>query len=121
MTNKQTFAKNLKYYLSRSNKNQSEVAEVVGVAKSTFSAWIKGEKYPRMGKVQLLAEYFGIQMSDLIEEKLSEEQLKNNDVLSDIIVRAQMDGRVMYIVKNVITMSDERLDLLVHYLDALNK
>ena len=45
------------------------MAEIVGVAPSTFNAWVKGKKYPRMDKVELLANYFGILKSDLIEER----------------------------------------------------
>ena len=67
--NKETFAKNLSYYLEKHGKEQKEIAEVVGVAPSTFNAWVKGKKYPRMDKVELLANYFGILKSDLIEEQ----------------------------------------------------
>lgn len=66
--NKETFAKNLSYYLGKHGKEQKEVAEIVGVAPSTFNAWVKGKKYPRMDKVEMLANYFGILKSDLIEE-----------------------------------------------------
>ena len=67
--NKETFAKNLSYYLEKHGKEQKEIAEIVGVAPSTFNAWVKGKKYPRMDKVELLANYFGILKSDLIEEQ----------------------------------------------------
>mgnify|MGYP002511587007 CR=1 FL=1 len=66
--NKEIFAKNLSYYLTKHGKEQKEIAEIVGVAPSTFNAWMKGKKYPRMDKVELLANYFGILKSDLIEE-----------------------------------------------------
>lgn len=66
--NKETFAKNLLYYMNKHGKEQKEVAEIVGVAPSTFNAWIKGNKYPRIDKIEKLANYFGILKSDLIEE-----------------------------------------------------
>ena len=65
--NKEIFAKNLAYYLERSGRDQKEVAEVVGVAPSTFNEWMKGKKYPRIDKIEILANYFGILKSDLIE------------------------------------------------------
>lgn len=67
--NKETFAKNLSYYLNRCGRDQREVAEVVGVAPSTFNEWVKAKKYPRIDKIEILANYFGILKSDLIEEK----------------------------------------------------
>lgn len=67
--NKETFAENLVYYLSISGKEQKEVAEEIGVATSTFNDWVKGKKYPRIDKIEALANYFRIKKSDLIEEK----------------------------------------------------
>jgi transcriptional regulator with XRE-family HTH domain len=70
--NKEIFAKNLAYYLEKSGRDQKEVAEVVGVAPSTFNEWMKAKKYPRIDKIEMLANYFGILKSDLIE-KVSED------------------------------------------------
>lgn len=67
--NKEIFAKNLSYYISRSGRDQKEIAEAVGVAPSTFNEWVKGKKYPRINRIELLANYFGILKSDLIEDK----------------------------------------------------
>ena len=67
--NKETFAKNLSYYLKLYGKDQKEVAKFIGVATSTFNEWVKAKKYPRIDKIEMLANYFGIQKSDLIEEK----------------------------------------------------
>lgn len=67
--NKETFARNLSYYLNKCGRDQKEVAEVVGVAPSTFNEWVKAKKYPRIDKIEILANYFGILKSDLIEDK----------------------------------------------------
>lgn len=66
---KRIFSKNLNYYLRSHQKTQKEVAEKLGISLSTFSSWCTGNKMPRMGKIQALADYFGIQKSDLIEDK----------------------------------------------------
>ena len=67
--NKDILAKNLTYYVNRSGKMQNEISEKIGVATSTFNDWMKGKKYPRIDKIELLANYFGILKSDLIEDK----------------------------------------------------
>ena len=67
--NKEVFAKNLTYYLSICGKEQKEVADDLGVATSTFNEWVKGKKYPRIDKIELLSNYFRIKKSDLIEDK----------------------------------------------------
>lgn len=70
--NKEVFAKNLMYYVKRSGKDQKVLAEIVGVSPSTFNEWTKAKKYPRIDKIEILANYFGILKSDLIEEKNKE-------------------------------------------------
>lgn len=67
--NKEVFAKNLASYVKRSGKQQKEIAEIVGVPPSTFNGWMKAKKYPRIDKIEKLADYFGCKKSDLIEKK----------------------------------------------------
>jgi transcriptional regulator with XRE-family HTH domain len=67
--NKEILAKNLVFYLRVCGKEQKEVAKAIGVATSTFNDWVKGKKYPRIDKIEMLSNYFGIKKSDLIEDK----------------------------------------------------
>ena len=69
---KRIFSKNLNNYLAMSDKTQKEVAEAIGVSPQTFNTWCQGIALPRMGKVQLLADYFKIGKTDLIDEKNKE-------------------------------------------------
>lgn len=70
------FSKNLNHYLSLSNESQVEVAKKLGISTSTFSSWCTGQKMPRMDKIEMLAKYFGIKKSDLIENS-SKESINN--------------------------------------------
>lgn len=67
--NKEVFSRNLKHYLEVYGRDQKEVAAYVGVAPSTFNEWVRAKKYPRIDKVEMLANYFGVKKSDLIEDK----------------------------------------------------
>lgn len=71
--NKETMARNLQFYIEKSGKSQKDLAEIVGVAYSTFNDWVKGKKYPRIDKIEMLADYFRIQKSDLIEDKAKDD------------------------------------------------
>lgn len=82
MDNKNTFASNLKKYMEINGKSRRDVSEAIGVSYYTFSDWVNGKKYPRIGKVEKLAEYFGILKSDLIEDK-KEKPTEQDDRLSD--------------------------------------
>ena len=77
--NNEVFARNLKRYLDISGHTQKEVAAAVNVSAGTFCDWTKGRTYPRMDKIQLLAEYFGITKSDLVEEKSIEKDLVSDE------------------------------------------
>lgn len=66
--NKEVFSRNLLRLIKMSGKTQVEVAKYVKVSQGTISDWSSGRSYPRMDKVQLLAEYFGVNKSDLVED-----------------------------------------------------
>lgn len=83
MDNKNIFAKNLKKYMDMRGKTRREVSGALGVSYYTFSDWINGKKYPRMDKVEALANYFGILKSDLIEEKKNDELKKSSEAAKE--------------------------------------
>ncbi len=66
--NQEVFTRNFNRYLARSKSKQIDIARAVGVSSGTISDWKIGRAYPRMDKVQALADYFGIQKSDLVED-----------------------------------------------------
>lgn len=68
------FARNLSRYMELCNKKQADIINDLGINKSAVSTWINGTRMPRMDKVQALADYFGINKSDLLEEKGTQEE-----------------------------------------------
>ena len=116
--NKQVLANNLTYYIERSGKSQKELAEMVGVATSTFNDWVKAKKYPRIDKIEMLANYFGILKSDLIEERTEEhrEMQKKNNVQADIVLRMQQDEQFFQVVNAIHEMDPEKLSGLLAFL-----
>ncbi len=71
---KATFSKNLKYFLELNDKQPVDLVNDLKLPFSTVSNWVNGTKMPRMGNVELLAKYFGIEKSDLLEEKAKDGQ-----------------------------------------------
>lgn len=67
--NKEIFAKNLKYYMTINNKNRNDVCRDLDIPYTTFAEWYNGNIYPRIDKIQMLANYFDIKKSDLVEDK----------------------------------------------------
>lgn len=71
------FANNLQYYMKINKKKQSDLVQDLNFNKSTVSAWLTGKKYPRIDKIQDLADYFCIYKSDLTEEKVDQNVSKS--------------------------------------------
>ena len=72
--NKEVFAKNLKYYMELYNKSRNDIAKITNVPYSTVSSWCNALYYPRIDKIEMLANYFNILKSDLVENKEKREQ-----------------------------------------------
>ena len=65
---KNIFSLNLKRIMNRQNKNQNDVIKDLGIKQSTFSDWYLGKRIPRMNVIFQLAEYFKVDIRDLIDE-----------------------------------------------------
>lgn len=67
--NKEIMAKNIQYYMDMYEKSRQDMCEALGVKYTTFTDWVKGNSYPRIDKIELMANYFGIEKSDLVEDR----------------------------------------------------
>ena len=119
---KEVFAKNLRTYMEMKGKTQKELAEIVGVSAPTMNDWIKAKKYPRIDKIEILADYFGILKSDLIEEKTEEHRKmqKKNDVLSDIILKASEDEELLSMMETLSKLGFEKREAVKSVLNAFS-
>lgn len=95
---KEIFSKNLKRLVTNSNLSQREIAISINVSPQTFNTWINGIAIPRMTSIQLLADYFNVEKSDLIENE-NVPKMEHHDIsliinqLTNILKSTQ---RVMY-------------------------
>lgn len=89
--NKEVFAKNLKYYMDYEEVDRKKVSDDLDIPYTTFNDWYNAETYPRIDKIEMLANYFGIKKSDLIEDKYKNQEMdeleilfsKNKDILTE--------------------------------------
>ena len=91
--NKDVFAKNLKKYMQLNGKTRNEVCHALGLKYTTFADWVNGKKYPRMDKIEMLANYFGIKKSDLIED--------NDSFLIELVEESNKDERLIAYERNI--------------------
>lgn len=67
--NREVMAQNIQYYMDLNNKERRDVCRDLGIRYTTLTDWIKGNTYPRIDKIELLAHYFNITKADLVEER----------------------------------------------------
>lgn len=65
---RQIFVTNLKREMRRTGKTQSDISRALNIPLSTVSSWHNGASYPRVDKMQALADYFHVSMRDLTDD-----------------------------------------------------
>ncbi|WP_044751556.1 LexA family transcriptional regulator, partial [Streptococcus suis] len=103
--NKDIFSKNLKYYMDKKGVDRNQLCSDLDLKYTTVRDWIKGITYPRIGKIELLANYFGINKSDLIEEK--------STIPSSSIPLPNFDLRKTILLSNYDKLNDTRKNKLL--------
>lgn len=73
--NKEIMARNIRHYMELHNKSRNDMCTALGVKYTTFTDWVNGKAYPRIDKIELMANYFGIQKSDLVEDGRASQQV----------------------------------------------
>lgn len=112
---KQIFAKNLNKYLALNQKQQIEVAKDLGFNPTTFNMWCKGNTLPNVGKIQKIADYFGIGKSALTDENnFLESDNEHSALISQI---AATDKRFQNIILNYNKLPKEKKELLCDFLE----
>lgn len=105
--NKEIFANNLSFYMEQKGVDRNTLCAELDLKYTTVRDWLKGITYPRIGKIELLANYFNINKSDLIENKNSTAQ-PSDSLLEEITNTARKlntDNK-----KIVLRMSEDLLD-----------
>ena len=109
--NKEIFAKNLQYYMKLNNKTRSDVCRDLEIPYSTFTDWCNANIYPRIDKIQLLANYFDIQKSDLVENKSDKEN--NNSTSAIVFVYGTIPAGVpMECIEDILDTEEIPADML---------
>ena len=123
MDNKDIFASNLKRYMALNDKTRKDISEALGISYYTVTDWVKGKKYPRMDKVEMLANYFGVLKSDLIEDKSDEHRTmqQKNSILADLTVRMRSDSEFASLINGINQLNPEQLASIKQFVDVLLK
>lgn len=89
--NKESMAQNIKRYMKKKNISRTELCEALGFNYSTLADWLHARKYPRIDKIELMANYFGISKAALVEQH-SDLQTRSLDAMN--VIKIPLLGRV---------------------------
>lgn len=77
--NKEIMAKNIKRLMEQRGKDRNDVCKDLGFKYTTFTDWINAKTYPRIDKIETMANYFGVTKADLVEEPTENDSYYIND------------------------------------------
>ena len=66
--NKAVMAENIKRYLSIKGMTAKALSRAIDVPYTTVCGWVNGNFYPRIDKIEKMANLFGISKADLVEK-----------------------------------------------------
>ena len=67
--NKAIMAENIQRLMNNRGIDRNKICADLGFKYTTFTDWVKGKTYPRIDKIELMANYFGVPKSHLIESQ----------------------------------------------------
>lgn len=110
--NKKIFSQNLQKYMIQNNIDRNEICKVLDFKYSTFADWYNGKKYPRIDKIEKLANYFGILKSDLIESDSSNVYNHNPKPTRIPVLGSIPAGIPIEMIEDVVDYEDISEDML---------
>lgn len=109
MNSRDIFINNLKAIMKERKVSRRQLAEGLNIPYTTLTDWCTGRIFPRVEKINLIADYFNIKKSDLIEEITDED----DDTLYDDVVKVDVFSKLfldsVWCLKNESFKIDEEL------------
>ena len=70
--------------LDKNNKTAYQVSKDTGISTATLSNWKNGNYVPKVDKLKILADYFGVSIEYFLEQKGSEEEKVEKGILQTL-------------------------------------
>ena len=72
---KKAMARNIQYYLDLQNKDRNDLCRALDLPYTTVSNWLQGVRYPRIDKIEKMAQYFNVPVFCLIDKNVPRKEL----------------------------------------------
>lgn len=108
--NKQIMADNIKRLLSAKGLNPRQLAIALDFKYTTVNDWVNAKTYPRIDKIEMLANFFNVSKSDLVENK-NEEIATTSPVqaIYDQLTPPRQAKALTYLKKQLLEQKNENI------------
>ncbi|WP_238597371.1 helix-turn-helix transcriptional regulator [Streptococcus suis] len=103
--NKEIMAGNIRRHLDILGLNVKDFATIMNFKYTTVLDWVNAKTYPRIDKIELMANYFNVEKSDLVELYTPKEKSLSS--------HTNFDPRQAILIHNYIKLDDGRKDRLL--------
>lgn len=95
--NKAIMAENIQRLMESRGIDRNKICADLGLKYTTFTDWVKGKTYPRIDKIELMANYFSVPKSHLIESQDTIDlfNTKKAKIATDALVQIATSHEVM--------------------------
>ena len=119
-----TTSNRLKIAMKECGKKQVDLATETGIDKGSISHYVSGRYIPKQDTIYKLAKALDVSEMWLWGYDCNKERpitQKNNDILSDIIVRLRTDSDFFSVVKTLNSLDSEKIESVQQMLNAFTK
>lgn len=100
--NKSIMSKNIIKFMKENNVDRRKLSKDLNIKYTTLSDWINAKTYPRIDKIEMLANYFNVNKSDLVEDKSTINSIDTLPVREIPIVSQISAGLPIYAEENIL-------------------
>ncbi|HGK9607265.1 TPA: XRE family transcriptional regulator [Streptococcus pneumoniae] len=108
--NKQIMADNIKRLLSAKGLNPRQLAIALDFKYTTVNDWVNAKTYPRIDKIEMLANFFNVSKSDLVENKNAETPTTSAiQSIYDQLTPPRQEKALTYLKKQLLEQKNENI------------
>ena len=99
--------------------DRNKICTDLGFKYTTFTDWVKGNTYPRIDKIEMMANYFGVSKSDLVERYDENKPYYANPEITQFAQALQNSPYANNLITSITDLSEEEMAETLKYIDYL--
>ena len=116
--NKAIMAENIQRLMDSRGIDRNKICADLGFKYTTFTDWVKGNTYPRIDKIEMMANYFGVPKSQLVEKYVEDGYYSDVEAAEFAeYLRTRPGARMLFSAAKDITK--EEMEETVKYIEFL--